>query len=191
MVLLSSVLLIVPSIILAFVCAFYSGDIMGILHTNNVQESAEFFGIFMFAFVSLATTIIFGTLLTANGSLKEMNWIAGIALLINIIINLILIPRFYAKGAAIACLATQSFVAIAQIVVSVKLLKLKVNYRVIFLLLIFSAGLLALCILVKSLNIEWYIGFGTIIITGMIFAILIRLLNLKVIYQILKFGDQQ
>ena len=191
MVLLSSVLLIVPSIIFAFACTFYSNEVMDILYDNHIKESAAFFGILMFAFVSLATTIIFGTLLTANGSLKELNWISGFALLINLIVNFILIPRFYAKGAAIACLATQSFVAVAQIVVAVKLFKLKINYRVIFLLSIFTIGMLALSIFIKTLNIEWYIGFGAIIMVGMIFAILIRLLNLRVIYQILKFGDQQ
>jgi len=187
---LSFLLLIVPSLVLAFASLFYSEQIMDLLYPDNVGESAKFFGIIMFAFASMSGTIIFGTLLTANGSLKELNWISGIGVIINVVINLILIPSMMAFGSAIACLVTQSFVAIAQIMVAKKIFKLKLNLRIIGLLIIFAAGIWLIGIFVKQLSIEWYLGFGIMIIAGLIFAVVIKLLNLKVIYEIVRFGDE-
>ena len=188
---LSFLLLIVPSIVLAFASMFYSGEIMDLLYTKNIAESARFFGIMMFAFVSMSGTIIFGTLLTANGSMKELNWISGIGVIINLVINLILIPSLLAYGSAIACLITQSFVAIAQIIIAKRVFKLKLNMKVIILLVIFTAGVWLLGIFIKQLNLEWYLGFSLLMVTGILFAVITRLLNLRAIYEILKFGDEQ
>ncbi len=186
---LSFLLLIVPSIILAFASMSYPYEIMDLLYDENIVESAKFFGVMMFAFVSMSGTIIFGTLLTTNGSIKTLNWISGFGVIVNLLLNLILIPILLARGSAISCLVTQSLVAFAQILLAKKIFDLKINYRVIILLIIFTVGIWLIAYSVKQLNIEWYFGFSIIIIIGLIFAMIIRLLNLRVIYEIIKFGD--
>jgi O-antigen/teichoic acid export membrane protein len=59
---------------------------------------------------------IFGTLLTANGSMKQMNLVFTVGLILNIIGNAFLIPNFGAWGAALSTVVTQSFVAVAEII---------------------------------------------------------------------------
>jgi O-antigen/teichoic acid export membrane protein len=188
---LSFLLLIIPSLVLAFASMFYSEDIMGLLYPDNVGEAEKFFGIIMFAFASMTGTIIFGTLLTANGSIKVLNWISGIGVVINLSLNLILIPSLMAYGSAIACLVTQAVMAIVHLIVAKQIFKFKINIRLIILLIIFVVGIWLIGIFIKQLNMEWYLGFILMIFTGLLFATVIRLLNLRVIYEIVRFGDEK
>ena len=57
---------------------------------------------------------IFGTLLTANGNLRVLNFISLGGIIANVCINLILIPSHGALGAAIATFFTQLVTAIFQ-----------------------------------------------------------------------------
>ena len=54
--------------------------------------------------------------MTANGDLFYLNLIAGVGVILNIILNLILIPKDGAFGSAVASLITQFLTAIGQIV---------------------------------------------------------------------------
>ena len=54
------------------------------------------FGLFYFDIIH------FGTLLTANGSLRNLNLTAFGGMILNISLNLYLIPQFKASGAALA-----------------------------------------------------------------------------------------
>ncbi len=62
-------------------------------------------------------TVVFGTLLTANGSLRTMNQIAFLSLIIMSILNVVLVPFFGAVGAAIASLVAQSTLGVLQYLV--------------------------------------------------------------------------
>ena len=68
--------------------------------------------ILMGCFVCVSSTYIFGTLLTANGNLYHLNLISVGGVIINIFLNLILIPKHGALGSAIASLVTQFLVSI-------------------------------------------------------------------------------
>ena len=59
--------------------------------------------------------------------MKLLNKIAFASLLLNIVLNFALIPKYGAWGAALASLITQSFSGAFQVVFAIKLFKLKVN----------------------------------------------------------------
>ncbi|MBK8554295.1 MAG: polysaccharide biosynthesis C-terminal domain-containing protein [Lewinellaceae bacterium] len=75
----------------------------------------ETLGILIWTFVPVSATYIFSTLLTSDKRLMQMNrfFLVGIAL--DVVLNLVLVPRFHAIGSAWATLGTQSFVALAMI----------------------------------------------------------------------------
>src|SRR5690606_34889477 len=81
------------------------------------------------SFIPNCLVLLFGTLLTANGSLRYLNWIAGVGLLLNISLNFILIPQFGATGAAITTLITQSLVAVVQIIIVKNQIGLQFNWK--------------------------------------------------------------
>ena len=53
--------------------------------------------------------------MTANHQLRRLNWIAFIAVLINLVLNYLFIPEMGAEGAAIASFVSLAFMAMSQI----------------------------------------------------------------------------
>ena len=101
----------------------FKEPVIKLLYTDHIADSINVFAILIPGIIPIAFTYIFGTLLTANGSMKRLNITAGIGIIINIIVNLILIPNLQARGAAIASLCTQSAVSLLQFIIAMKELK--------------------------------------------------------------------
>jgi len=188
---LSYSLIIVPAIILAISSSVFSAEIMNLLYNKGTEFSAPIFSIIILGFISISTTYIFGTLLTANGSLKYLNIMAVIGIIANLSINLSLIPNFYALGAAYSSLITQSITALTQIIIAWKIFNLKFNYfyilKIIVLAIIsyFFAKYFQL-----QFNNPWLALLSTIG-TAVIFSILIKLLNIKDLFMILKDSQRE
>ncbi|NJN34703.1 MAG: hypothetical protein HC817_11090 [Saprospiraceae bacterium] len=103
---------------------------MALLYNEATPFSGDVLGLLMFSFVAVSTTYIYSTLINAMGQTKKMNWLFMIAIVINIGLNLILIPSMKAKGAAISTLITQSFVAVGIVLLSSRLLPRRGGFNV-------------------------------------------------------------
>lgn len=185
MVKLSFSLLIVPAIIIAVSSIYYNHQIMAVLYKSNTAHSSEILGILMTGFIGIATTYIFGTLLTANGSMKQLNIMAFAGMLLNVVLNLILIPRLFAFGSAYASMTTQLFTAFTQVVLTLYIFKLKPNVRIIFQLLMFVGITVVLATISKSIS-NWFYGYLFMISASIIAAFLLRLISLKDLYTIIR-----
>lgn len=185
----SFLLLIVPVLGVTFASYFYRTELIDLLYHQHVETSASIFGILILCFIGISTSYIFGTLLTANGSLKELNIMATGGVIINIVLNLILIPKYYAFGAAIASLITQSFTAIIQIVLAKRIFGFNINIKRITILTLFVAGVFVIAKLSLQVNLFWIYKFVGIIVFSLILAFVFRLINLKVLYDLVKNGD--
>ncbi|GAH42948.1 unnamed protein product [marine sediment metagenome] len=185
----SFLLIIIPSIIVSFVSVFYKSEIMDLLYLTHVSISADIFGILMLGFIPISASYIFGTLLTANGNLKEFNLLAGSGVLLNIVLNGFLIPKYFAYGSAVASLITQTFTAILLALLVYYIFKFSFNWKLILKLLGFTLCVFLLGIFLKRINIEWVYGIITLLGVGTILAFLFRLLSLKFFYQIIRDGD--
>lgn len=184
---LSYLLLIIPSIIIVVASFTYKNDIMLLLYHSHIDYSAKIFGLLIISFIGISTTYIFGTLLTANGSMRQLNIMAIIGIIINVTINFILIPKLMAQGSAIASLTTQSFTAFAQVIIAIKVFNLKINYKLILILLIFVLLMIFLSVIITKYINTWYYGFFSIIIIGFLLAFTLRLINLKALVNIIKY----
>jgi len=177
--LLGSLLLFIPMIALAIGSQIYRTQIMELLYEDKIAESASFFGILMVSFLGMCGTIIYGTLLTANGNLKELNITSAIAVGINLILNLILIPKYHAFGAALACLATQGFAGISQYIVSARLFSFGIDPIIIGRLVIYIGGVIGMGILSTHLEITWWISFLGLMGAAMVLALALRLIRVQ------------
>lgn len=183
MVKLSYTLLIVPAIVVAVSSVYYDHEIMSVLYTSNTSYSADLLGLLMIGFTGIATTYIFGTLLTANGSIKQLNLMAMAGMIINITLNLVLIPRFEAYGSAYASLTTQLFTGMIQLVLALYIFRLKPGFIYILQLVLFTGA--AILIASFSRNIEnWLYGYLLTIAGSVLFAFVIRLINIKSMLEI-------
>ncbi|MCL2131818.1 MAG: oligosaccharide flippase family protein [Lentimicrobiaceae bacterium] len=123
----ASSLIFIFGIVVAVASFFYSYQLMNLLYHNHIEQSAAVFRILMLSIAPLSATYIFGSLLTAKGELKKLNTIALIAIAINTGLNFLLIFKWQAVGSAVASLCTQFFIIAAEIVLAVKLFKIKVS----------------------------------------------------------------
>ncbi len=192
---LSFTLIITVAVIVASVSFFYSKEMMDLLYNDDISQSVPVFQLLMMGFIAISTTYIFGTLLTANGNLKELNIIAVISLVINLAINILLIPHLMALGSAIASLTTQFFAAAAQVVIVQRIFRFRVNYSYIFTLLSFVGGVILVVYLSRQFTISipgipedlgWLLNFALALITSLLLAVILRLLHFRSLIGILR-----
>ncbi|MBU8891981.1 MAG: oligosaccharide flippase family protein [Bacteroidales bacterium] len=185
----SFLLLIVPVLGVTFASYFYRVELIDLLYHQHVEISSSIFGVLILCFIGISFGYIFGTLLTANGNLRELNMLAAGGVAINIILNLILIPKYFALGSAIASLITQSIVAITQVIIAKRIFKFNINIKRIAILSLFVAGVFAIAKLSIHVDLFWMYKFVGIIVLSLILAFVFRLINLKVLYNLFKNGE--
>lgn len=168
---LSFKLLFSGALILASVCVCLSKTVLDIRYISNTALAAPVFSLLMIGFVFVCCTYIFGTLLTANGSLKRLNQFAVAGVLINIILNIILIPDHGAWGCALASCITLGLVAISQMIESQRVFKFRITKGFKQSLLVFLAGVMALFLFVATINIGWQVKMLILLMGGLAFAV--------------------
>jgi len=194
---LSFSLLFTLSVIVALGSYFYSTDFMTWLYPQHISEttldytirigqSAAVFSLLMFGFIAISTTYVFGSLLTANGSLKVLNIIAGTGVLISIFLNLSFVPRLMAIGSAYASLSSQFITAIAQVIMACYIFKFRINSRFLVALSFFVVGVLLIIYFSKMLPFDWKINLLISVSISFLLAVLLKLINLKEFISIIK-----
>lgn len=188
--------------IVLVMCVFYRHEIMQMMYDPEQAETeaaylmrigqyAKVFPLLMGSFFCLSTTYIFGTLLTANGSLKQLNLVAAAGVVINILLNLIVIPRFHAVGAACTSLCVQAVTAFMQYLIAKRILKFEMGRRYFLHIVLFMASIVLVTLLFKQLNINNTISFisAFAINCGAIFFT--RLVGLKDIVSLLLLKEKK
>ncbi|HOW31973.1 MAG TPA: oligosaccharide flippase family protein [Bacteroidales bacterium] len=183
---LSFTLLFTASIIVSVGSFFFGYELMDLLYVSHVEESTAIFKLLIIGFVPIATTYIFGTLLTANGNLKALNIMAFSGMIINIGLNFLLIPGFLALGSAYASLVTQFVTAIIQIILVQRLFKFHVNSRFLFTLPVFVVGVILINIGAKSMNFTWQTQFIAMVIMSFLLATVLKLFNIKSLINLIR-----
>ena len=120
-------LLMVTGLSVAIIAYYYKFEIIDLLYKAHTPYSSNIFGILMIGFLFVSISYLYGTLLTANHNLRQLNIAAAITVIINVGLNLLLIPRHQALGAAISSLVSQGFFALTQMILSIRMLKIPAN----------------------------------------------------------------
>ena len=141
----------------------------------------------MNCFTAVSLTCIFGTLLTANGNLKQLNYMAFGGILINLILNFILIPKYQAMGSAIASLITQFLTGFYQVYLSYKVFKFKVNKRLLVALALFIMGLFFANYFTLHLTQQWMLNFTIMLIFSGLLAFVTGVINPKSVLRFIKY----
>jgi O-antigen/teichoic acid export membrane protein len=116
----------------------------------------------------------------------KMNVIFVIGVFLNIILNYFLIQSYKAEGAAIATVITQFFVLIAQIRLVNLTFKLKVNYSIVFRISAFVFSIIGISWAFASFSFfDWKLNFISILFAGLLFALTFKLIDIKMIRNML------
>jgi O-antigen/teichoic acid export membrane protein len=176
---LSFILLFVPAFIITIGCFSFRYEIIRILYNEHAKDSAKVFGILIFSFLGMCTTYIFGTLLTANGSLLQLNTMAIIAVALNLTLNLILIKRYSVFGAAIANVTTQLFTSVYQMILVKRLFDFRIHNKTLARLGIFIILIVSVIYFLKEINMKWVYLLGIYLFVAILLSIATKLINIK------------
>jgi O-antigen/teichoic acid export membrane protein len=157
----------------------YATELMELLYNKHISESATVYKILSFCFIPISMTYIFGTVLTANGSLKYLNLVAGLGMLMNIGLNLWLIPLFKENGAAMTSLITQSVTAILQAWLALKIFKIKFEWKYTLKILIFIALVIIIAYSIQFLELDWVIRVTITLSLIIIASFITKIFSLK------------
>lgn len=183
-------LLLVPAFLVVTASFAYRNEIMHLLYPTFATDYLGWiFGSIMITFLAFCASYIFGTLLTANASLRYLNKISAAGVIANILLNFILIRYFSALGAVIATLITQFFVSVLQIIKSKQVFQLSIGAKdagaallyAVFVILSFASG--------KFLPLHWMAQLIILCIINLIFAFATGLLKIKFFLNILKLKE--
>lgn len=176
---LSTVTMAVPVTAGALTCVFYRQQLMDLMYSSHAAASAPVFALLISGFVAISMTYIYGTLLTANGSLRQLNIVAFCGMVFNIALNFVLIPRYGALGAAIVSLATQSLTAFAQIAIAFSIFGLKFRGRTQFMLLLYVLGIAAFGFASTHLPFGWSCRAIIMLVAAGLWAVVLRLVRIN------------
>ena len=187
-------MLFTGAIIVSFCSFFYSSEIMSLLYpfnakghenildyTKRIEESSRVFGYLMACFIPISTTYVFGTLLTANGNLKQLNIMAASGMALNILLNVFLIPHFFAIGSSFASFSTQFATSLIQ-----GIFRFKANYRFLFTLLIFVVGVIGIGLVSRQFGFAWTTNLLFMVSLCGMLAIALRIINFRAMFNIIK-----
>ena len=144
------------SVTLCFTLIPFSNEIMDFLYPGISNSGAKTLQFLMLSFLPLSVGYIYGPLLTAGKIIFKLNLLYGIGVIMNIALNVFLIPQMAEKGAALATVITQIFIAFSQIHMTNKHIQpenhFKIWFRLIgFILLLGSTALLNVSFLMHCL----------------------------------------
>ena len=163
---------------------FWRYEIIG----EYLLHSSKTFGWLLLSFVAISCNYIFGTLLTANGSLKQLNIMAFIGVLINLFLNMTLIPDYGSEGAAFASLITQLFTLFSQIVITYRQFHFPLFHVGGIQLLAFITLTSLTSYTIHYLNLfstNWFINIIATIVVGSVFSLILRFVSIKDVFKLI------
>ena len=177
-------IIFVISVVAGILFSSYSIPIMELLYTNANDYWAEVMSLLMFGFIGMAIAHIAGAALLANHLVRKCNFIYAIGMVINIVLNLILIPENAALGAATATLVTQFFVAGASMALIVGQLKFNLSWSLILRLVVFVIIVAGISYWRRLFDLfpVWYVE---LLFLGLIFALFAMMTGLLPLNQLI------
>lgn len=186
----STRLLLSFAVIMAASSFLWGDRIMDLLYTQTDQSSGSTFSILILCFIPVSFVNIYGTLLTANGNLRDYNIIAFIGILINVGLNLWFIPQFEAFGSALASLLTNIIVAALIFIALVRRLDLEADALTGLKIIGVGVGcvLLSYVVYMKT-GMSWQQIWLFSIFVGVLIVFVFRLVSLSSIKEFISFKE--
>lgn len=166
---------------------FFREQVMVELYAKATPYWGEILGWLILTFVAMSGTYIFGTLLTANGSMRKMNVLFAAGIVINIVLNILLISQTKAAGAALATFLTQTFVLLLQIYLCSTELNVNISGRIFLKLSAFLLLLTLTGYFLHGINgLDWRILFVSSLSVGILLSFIFRLINPQALLDLLR-----
>lgn len=175
----SLVLLLVPVVSFSIPTFAFRGHIMDILYHDHAVFSSDVLGILMGSFIFIAMGYVFGTLLTAKGEIKTLNYISIAAVVLGISVQLFLVKSLGILGAAYGNLITNGFVTSISIWFSIKLFQFDLARNFLIRFISFVITSITITTLLFSIDDKSIINYTIALSLSFISAFIFKLINYK------------
>ena len=172
-------LLIIFSLLIASTTVFLAPWIQQLLYHNTDIVATEILQWCLPALIGYSLVQVYGTVMTATGQVLPFCYIIFLAVVLNIVLNLLLIPGYGAKGCCIAALISQGFCGITAMVYVQKKLGINIHLRSLLMYIFIGIILCGFYYLFRDINISrWLLiaGAGLITLTA---AIIFKLVDIN------------
>ncbi|MCW5922928.1 MAG: polysaccharide biosynthesis C-terminal domain-containing protein [Saprospiraceae bacterium] len=165
------------SLTLVTVICFAREDLLRLMMPTRANAYRwDTLGVLIWAFVPVSLTYIFGTLLTAHEKLREMGRVFIFGILLNLVLNLFLIPRYQAFGTALAAVLTQSFVSVGMMWLCAKTFDFWPSQKWWLRKAGFAAFVLAASWFVfEKTDLDWWVKCGIGLLAGAVGAVVFKM----------------
>lgn len=150
--------------------------VMKLLYHDATAVYSSTLAILLPALLGMSLIYVYGTLLTAYHRLRLLNIIAAAAVLLNVGLNIWLLPLYRSEGAAMAASLTQLSVAALHIVFSYQVLQSAFPAKAFIKLLLYGLLCMALFYSTTFLNVAWWLQ-TVIAMSGCVFTALLLYKN--------------
>lgn len=178
-------LLMVAAITSSVAIYFYRQEIVQLLYVEATPYWGNILAMLMWSFIAISGTHVFGTALLAKGTIRWLNQLFLLGIVVNIVLNLFFIPQYQALGAATTTVVTQFFVIIGEIILVARVLKVgKLAWllqTIAFALSFFAATYFV----TEWIEAQWLIKFLICLFLGVLLAIVLKLLDVKAVLRLL------
>jgi O-antigen/teichoic acid export membrane protein len=137
--------------------------------------TASVFTLLILAFIPYTAMYIFGSLLTAKGELKALIIICATALLVNLLMNVWLIPVLGAWGAAITALITQAVVGFGKMSYTALRVHESVNLKLVLYIIIHVAVSIAAAQFMNQSRVSMLVSIFILLIWTSLFTLVMKI----------------
>src|SRR5690606_31168096 len=174
---LSFKILMTGALILGVSCTFYAETILSLRYDTVSEQAVQSFSVLMLCFIPYCSTFIFGSVLTANGSLRLLNILAASGMVLNVLLNFLLIPDYFAFGSAVASLITQILTARFQLLLVLQIFKFRTDWRLSRAVLLFSVGLVLIGWIIRRFDADPMISLLSMFGSGVLWSFVTGMLS--------------
>jgi len=175
----SFLLLVVPVVAIAIPTIAHRAPIINLLYHEHVDLSAPVLGLLMISYIFISVGYVFGTLLTSNGNIKELNIVSGAAVVVCLSVQITLVPRFGVTGAAIGNMVVNFLVAVAQVTISLKKFRLTPDRTMVFRFLAYLLFCPLATVSILNLHLGMAFSYVLSIAVSLGFALVLKLIDIK------------
>ncbi len=176
----------VPLIFVCFVVFFYGHNLFWFL-TNSTAAELHVMNrnlqILFGAVLINSVAAIYSTLLTATGREKQVSWIVGLGIVINVVLNLIFIPEYGSVAASFTTVAATVFMSVGYVVLLARNQAYNVPFAIAAKLLLFIALSTGIFYALSLPAMHWILASAA---SGMLMLVLVPLLKLADLKKMLK-----
>ncbi len=160
---------------------FHAESITNWMYDDGSSYMASVMVLLLIGFNAIGIIHVVGTLLVANGNLKQLNVVFVLGVLVNIVTNYILIQYYGAWGAAITTIVSQLIVAVIELLMVKRIFKLEWNGYFIVQSMVFVGLIYGINVLLVQITVMWQIQFVLAGLLAVVAAFLTKILSLKLI----------